>query len=286
MAIYLKAFLLPSDGAEMGFIMGQKRTCYATSYPFKLFPDKGLRQLTFEPVTIFYGGNGSGKSTLLNIIAEKLGVKRHSVFGGSAFFPDYLRLCQAQLRGKLPEESQILTSDDVSDHLLHLRSMSQGIDRRREELFEDYLDRKYSSHRLHSLAEYEDWRESYDAKRQTQSRFVRERLMKNPEMFSNGESAMRYFTDRITEQALYLLDEPENSLSVTLQEELAAFLADSARYFGCQLVLATHSPVLLALPGAKIYDLDALPVTAKRWTELANVRAWRDFFRAHEEEFS
>ncbi|MGM9662293.1 MAG: AAA family ATPase [Oscillospiraceae bacterium] len=286
MAIYLKSFSLPSDGAEMKFIMDQKRTCYTGSYPFKLFPDRGLQQLSFEPVTILYGGNGSGKSTLLNIIAEKLGVKRHSVFGGSAFFPDYLALCRAELRGELPEESQILTSDDVSDHLLRLRSMSRGIDRRREELFQDYLDRKYHSRQLHSLAEYEDWRESYDAKRQTQSRFVKDRLMKNPEMFSNGESAMGYFTDRITEGALYLLDEPENSLSVTLQGELASFLADSARFFRCQLVLATHSPVLLALPGARIYDLDALPVDTKKWTELANVRAWRDFFRAHEEEFS
>ncbi len=57
------------------------------------------------------------------------------------------------------------------------------------------------------------------------------------------------------------------------------------RYFGCQLVIATHSPFILAFRGAKIYDLDANPVDVKRWTELANVRAYYDFFKAHEREF-
>ena len=49
---------------------------------------------------------------------------------------------------------------------------------------------------------------------------------------------MKYYTERITENALYLIDEPENSLSAVFQQELAAFLADSARFFGCQLVIA------------------------------------------------
>ena len=84
---------------------------------------------------------------------------------------------------------------------------------------------------------------------------------------------------------LYLLDEPENSLSEVYQEKLASFLYDSARFFRCQLVIATHSPVLLAMPDAKIYDLDARPVAERRWVDLPNVRALHDFFRAHEAEF-
>ena len=102
---------------------------------------------------------------------------------------------------------------------------------------------------------------------------------------SNGESAFSYFTKEIGENALYLLDEPENSLSPRLQTELAAFLSDSARFYGCQLVISTHSPFLLAMKGAKIYDLDAAPATEKPWTELENVRAYFDFFKAHEKEF-
>ena len=102
---------------------------------------------------------------------------------------------------------------------------------------------------------------------------------------SNGESAFSYFTNEIKEDALYLLDEPENSLSPRLQRELADFLMDSARFYGCQFVISTHSPFLLALKGAKIYDLDAVPVETKKWTELENVRIWHDFFSEHEKEF-
>ena len=91
--------------------------------------------------------------------------------------------------------------------------------------------------------------------------------------------------DKIKENGLYLLDEPENSLSPARQQELVQFLEDSARFFGCQFIIATHSPFLLSMKGAKIYDLDANPVQERRWTELPNVRAYYDFFKKHESEF-
>lgn len=98
-------------------------------------------------------------------------------------------------------------------------------------------------------------------------------------------SESRIITSEIKEDALYLLDEPENSLSAEYQLELARFLEDSARFYGCQFIIATHSPFILSMKGAKIYDLDARPVCDKRWTELPNVRVYRDFFRSHEDEF-
>ena len=89
----------------------------------------------------------------------------------------------------------------------------------------------------------------------------------------------------MTDNALFLLDEPENSLSPAKQQELVKFIEDSARFFGCQFVIATHSPFVLAIRGAKIYDLDEEPVDVKRWTELENVRAYYDFFKKHASEF-
>ena len=230
--LYLQKLQLVSEGQELSFVMGQKRTCYKGVYPFKIFPKKGLQELSFAPVTILYGGNGSGKTTLLNILAEKLGLTRHSAFSGSAFFGEYTAMCRVQRRG-IPRDSQILTSDDVSDYLLNLRALSDGIDTRRERLLEEYSDRKWRDLRFTSLDDYDLWKEGYDAKRRTSSRFVNDRLMKNPDMRSNGETAMNYYTQRITENALYLIDEPENSLSAAFQRELAGFLADSARFFGC-----------------------------------------------------
>ena len=91
--------------------------------------------------------------------------------------------------------------------------------------------------------------------------------------------------DRITENALYLLDEPENSLSIKFQLDLAKYISDSARHFGCQFIISTHSPILLSLEGAKIYDLDSNPVTTREWTELDNVKKYYEFFKEHEWEF-
>ena len=73
--------------------------------------------------------------------------------------------------------------------------------------------------------------------------------------------------------------------STARQLELARFLHDSARFYNCQFVIATHSPFLLAMPGARIYDLDSEPIATKRWTELENVRATWEFFQSHKDEF-
>ena len=282
--LYLNALELASDSAETGFILSQKRTCYKGIYPFKLFPQKELSRVDFAPVTIFYGGNGAGKTTLLNVIAQAVGARRGAAFSGSAFFKDYVSLCRVQTV-EAPAECRILTSDDVSDYLLDLRALNDGVDRRREALLQDYQNRKWSALEFHSLADYDQWKEGYDAKRRTSSRFVNDRLEKNPDLFSNGETAIKYYVDRIGENSLYLIDEPENSLSAAFQQELAGFLADSARFFGCQLIIATHSPFLLAIPGARIYDLDSRPAEVRKWTQLENVRAYFDFFQKHQQEF-
>lgn len=282
--VYVRSLQLVSDSAELSFLMGQKRTCYSGVYPFKIFPSKDLARMTFAPVTILYGGNGSGKTTLLNVLAETLRLPRHTPFSGGAFFETYVSMCRAD-HTAIPSASQILTSDDVSDYLLNIRTLNDGIDRKREALLEEYSDRKWKDLRFTSLADYDQWKESYDAKTRTSSVFVKQRLAKNVEMVSNGETAMQYYTQRITENALYLIDEPENSLSAAFQLELARFLADSSRFFGCQLVIATHSPFLLSIPGAVVYDLDSVPVRPRPWTSLENMRVYYDFFKANASAF-
>ena len=282
--MFLKSLKLQTDEQETEFIVDLKRTCYNGVYPYKIFPDKELETVDFGPITIFYGGNGSGKTTLLNIIAEKTGVIRHSAFSGSAFFGKYVQGCTLSA-AQIPEGSQILTSDDVSDYLLNIRCLNDGIDTRRNELLAEWVDRRETKYRLESLEDYDNWKEYQDAKTKTQSKFVKSRLMRNVDMQSNGETAMRYYVERIDENALYLIDEPENSLSAALQQELADYIAKSARFFGCQFVIATHSPFFLAIPGAKIYNLDSVPVKESKWTELPNVRAYYQFFKSHEDAF-
>ena len=76
-----------------------------------------------------------------------------------------------------------------------------------------------------------------------------------------------------------------NSLSVQFQIELAKYIVDSARFFNCQFIIATHSPIFLSMEGAKIYDLDSIPTTVKEWVELESVIKYLEFFELHREKF-
>jgi predicted ATPase len=283
--VYLKYFKFPSDDMEFDFFMGIRRKCYDTFYPFKILSARGLERIDFEPVTILYGGNGSGKSTALNVIAEKTGINRDTIYNKSNFFPDYVNMCEMSLETDIPENSRIITSDDVFDYMLNVRNINEGIDQKREELFDEYLDAKYSNFQMKSILDYEQLKKVNKARSKTQSKFVRSELMDNVREYSNGENAYRYFTEKIEENGLYLLDEPENSLSPKRQMELMNFIEDFVRYFGCQFIISTHSPFLLSMIGAKIYDLDEYPVSIKNWTELENVRIYYEFFKSHNSEF-
>ena len=284
---YLREFRIPGLGAREGFMNDIKRRCYNTAYPFGVFELKELPEFRFEPITIFCGGNGCGKSTLLNVIAEKLGVTRSAPYNRSNLFEDYVRMCRCETFGDPAAVAQgrIITSDDVFDYLLNIRTLNESVDTKREELFEEYTDAKHAKYSFRTMADYEDLKKFVDAHRRTQSRYVRERLAENLPERSNGESALAFFVDAIKENALYLLDEPENSLSAERQQELVRYISDSARFYGCQFIIATHSPFILAARGAKIYDLDAEPVQTRRWTDLKNVRTYFDFFMEHREEF-
>lgn len=285
MNLYLSRFSIPTAEEEWDFFAGQRMTCYDSYYPFQILSGRGLSRLEFAPITILYGGNGCGKTTALNVMAEKLGLARDAAFNKTSFLPDYLRLCRAG-GAKPPAGSRIITSDDVFSWMLDLRALNEGIDCRREEVFAEYTDARHANFRLHSLEDYEELKRVNAARRKSKSRYTRSQLMDNVRTRSNGESAMLYFTQKITENALYLLDEPENSLSPARVLELAGFLQDAVRFFGCQLVIATHSPFLLALKGARVYDLDADPPRPRRWTELENVQLYRQFFADHAGDFA
>ena len=282
--IYLRNFSFPSEDREYNFILDEKRTCFDTFYPFKILSKNDFTEIDFEPVTILYGGNGSGKSTALNVIAEKIGASRDTIFNKSNFFKDYVDMCDMD-EVKVAGIKRIITSDDVFDYILNLRNLNEGIDNKRENLFGDYLDAKYSGFKMKSLEDYEELKKVNSARSKTMSKFIRKNLMSNVRLYSNGESAYRYFIEKITENGLYILDEPENSLSPKRQIELMSFIEDSARLFGCQFIISTHSPFLLAIKGAKIYDLDESPVSVKPWTSLENVRTYYEFFKHHDSEF-
>lgn len=283
--VYLKNFYFTSGLAEDMYLNSIRHTCYDSVYPFLVLPQKGIDEIEFTDITILYGGNGSGKSTVLNIIAEKIGADRMAPYNRSNFYEDYLQHCDLDYVNAEMEEKLIITSDDIFDYILDIRRLNEGIDNKRKERFEEYLDYKYSSYQLKSIDDIEELRKHNAAKSKTQSKYIRNTLIDNVREYSNGESAFRYFTSKIKENGLYILDEPENSLSPEMQLELVNFIEQSVRAFRCQFIIATHSPFILSLKGGLVYDLDKNPAGPNDWHLLKNVQEYYKFFMDRRDEF-
>ena len=307
----LQAQMIRNGGRILGYL--------DNPYPCGIFTRNGLREVNFDRITIFYGGNGSGKSTLLNLIAERLGLKRSAPFNTGELFGSYAGACtyvtgegaeegtaEAEAGRKsrtesrksratdagtaqgIPAGSRIITSDDVFDYMLAVRTNNEEIEEQKAPAKDSWAELKYGqSIRFNGMDDYEDLRLQLLARRKAVSRrkFLQRTIGKEVRLNSNGETAMQYFEQRLKNDTLYCLDEPENSMSPQLQQELVKLIGTMARYCGCQFIIATHSPFLLALNGARIYDLDADPVDIKNWWELENVRAYYEFFKKHRELF-
>jgi predicted ATPase len=94
---------------------------------------------------------------------------------------------------------------------------------------------------------------------------------------SHGEGFLAFLESRTLERGLWILDEPESALSFRSSLRLLALLHGVAAA-GSQVLLATHSPVLAAIPGATVYELDGAGFTARTWDGLELVQDWAAFF--------
>jgi predicted ATPase len=254
--------------------------------------------MLFEDITILAGSNGSGKSTVLNIIAEKLKLTRVSLFNYTELYEPYLHLTKSEIliddrevMRSVMEVSRIITSDDVFNHILKVRKKNDDVDFKRDVIREKRCAyRKNPSLRpreidLDSPESLQAYRDYSDMMANTLSDYVRSRNILNERNYSNGENGYRYFINAIRPGGLYLLDEPENSLSAGLQVELSQYIRGMARFYDCQFIISSHSPFLLSIASAKIYDMDASPVSAVKWQDIPNIRIYYDFFKQHAKEF-
>ncbi len=295
--MYLETFYLPIDREEemIEKKLKEKRGFLDDLYPCGIFDKNEFREINFSAITIFYGGNGSGKSTLLNLIAQKLVLNRIAPFNSGEFFNDYIAACSYTLgyddegfRLRIPNGSRIITSDDIFDYMLAVRSNNEDIGEHAEDAKEKWAELRFGDTvKFSGPEDYEALRLQVQARRKTLSRrkFIRQEVGKKIQLGSNGETALSYFHKKLKDDTLYCLDEPENSLSPKMQLKLAEILETAARYFGCQFIIATHSPFLLAMEGARIYDLDATPVDIKNWWELENTKTYYEFFKSHKHRF-
>ena len=267
-------------------------------YPLGLFnpnfTGQRIKDINFEDITIIYGGNGSGKTTLLNIIAEKLDVFRYKKYLQTKAFSYYINHCKYEYDEK-PLSRKLLASDDIFDYILTVREENKSVrgrkveeniffdkSKRYHDVFPDGIKLDFESEDKEEIEKITHFRE---ARGKTKKQFVRSRAGEMQRQYSNGENALMFFDKQIEENALYLLDEPENSMSPKFQIELKQLIEDSVRYKNCQFVIATHSPFMLSLKDAKIYNLDENPVWIRKWYELENVQLMYELFKQNEQYF-
>lgn len=292
--LYLSLFRLPSlareeDHERRFWALGNP---HPHEYPYGIFPFKHLSNIDFSEITIFYGGNGSGKTTLLNIIAEALNLPRITPFNRSTYFNEYAtRMCSYVASGgrpknSVPNGSAIFTSDDVFYGLIDRRVDNEETMYRRDECTEEYLKAKGRPFsRFNGLDDYDELVRQLDAKRKTMRQYVDHYAgtLRTPD--SNGEYALAFFREHLMDGRLYLLDEPENSLSPKYQLRLIQLLQELSRFYNCQFIIASHSPFIMSMKGALIYDLDSDPVETRAWYELESMKLYFDLFMEHRDKF-
>lgn len=284
MNIYIRTFKLPSVEYEARFI--RWNFSFTDSYyPFSVFEPHNLPEFDFEPITLFCGDNGCGKSTLLNVVAEYIEAERCGQYNSSEFMPDFILGCEAEVSSDFERSKKLMiTSDDVFEYLIDVRRMDAGLDEKRMNVRDEYDELNESNMRLKSMAEYDEYKHFMKVYKSTKPKYVTNNLVNNITMRSNGETAINFFAKNFKNPGLYLIDEPENSLSPKYQLKLKKYIEGLTRE-GYQFIIATHSPFFLALDYAKIYDLNDWDGKVKKWTELENSKIYYEFFKENEEVF-
>jgi len=239
-------------------------------YPFNLplFQKDQIIDLN-AAVIVFVGENGTGKSSLLKLIQAKLNL----------------------VRIRLPED-EIKNEVDGSTITIHLRLGKPHGFFFESQKFINYIDymQKEIADSETELArvkkEYKD--KSTYAKMLAEAPFRRTiselENMYNRDLSrsSHGESYLDFFASRIRDKQIYLLDEPETPLSFQNQLTLMAMILD-ARRRGCQFIIATHSPVLTAIPEALIYEIIDDTFVKTEYDNVTSIKLMRQFLNDKEQ---
>lgn len=244
----------------------------AVGFPLGLPFLRDMGEVHLSPaVTLLAGPNGSGKSTFLEALAVECrlpGIGRAAP-GTDPTLGDVEPLARA-LRLSWERRTRrgfFLRAEDVFGFILDLKEQRRTLE----------SELRAAEVRLEGSSEYArrlglgPLRGSIGA--------LADRYGENPDARSHGETFLHLFRERLAPGGLYLLDEPEAALSPESQLAFVAMLSDAVTE-GSQFIVATHSPLLLALPGSTLLDFDGDRVRESRWEDLASVQLWRGVLEA------
>ncbi len=237
-------------------------------YPFTVPAIETLESLEFKtPVTFFVGENGCGKSTLLEAIA--CGMQCPAV-GAADVARDPLmapaRALAKELRFVRSTSPKLRLFFRAEDAIGFTRALQSNLNELEE--LEAAYDRELTGY----------GRDLAKGTVRGQRNALEARYGENPDARSHGEWFINLIQQRVHGKGLYLLDEPETPLSPIHQLSLLSIMLEAVDS-GAQFIIATHSPILMACPGATLYNLDGMTINTVDWEDVEHVQIMRAFLK-------
>lgn len=220
-------------------------------YPFNLPAFSKLDRLKLHPkVTFFIGENGSGKSTLLEAIAQSIGLNpeggsRNTTFSTKETHSELFKYVRTTRSPRRPYDSYFLRAESFYNLATYMDDDDDDPEFSRKE----YLW-TYGGKSLHEQ--------------------------------SHGESFMATMTNKLRGSGIYLFDEPEAALSPSRQLSALVIFKKLVDELESQLIVATHSPILMAFPDALIYELSESGISTIKYKETEHYTITREFLNKPE----
>ncbi len=238
------------------------------TYPLNIKAIANTKELVINPkITILVGDNGSGKSTLLKAIAyynNSINVSKNDI--NSAYFEDSKILSKHMklLYSVKTRSGFFFSGEDFITYINNIKTMKQGLNKDIEEIKREFKGKSAYSLKLALGPLYGQ----LGALEQQYSGELGER--------SHGEGFLTFFKARMHQKGIYLFDEPETPLSPINQYQLVVLITDLVRA-GSQVIIATHSPILMALKDATIYQFTENSIDEIDYDDIDSVQFMKHF---------
>lgn len=224
------------------------------AYPFDVPAFQGRQELRFTAgVAFLVGENGSGKSTLIEAIARRCGFHLWS------------------------QPKRIRSGPAAGSAAGPAAGATSGAARALADYVDVTLPRGPVKGGVFSAESFREWAEFIDDVTEVDPGQARYHGGEKLTLRSRGEGLLAYFRGRYQIPGLYFLDEPEAALSPASQLELLRLLSDHRQRGHAQFIIATHSPVLMAVKGAQVFALGDGPIVETSYRQTEHYRLYRDF---------